>query len=141
MVVNGNLYSPLQEARACAWVIDTPDSNEWAEGGGAITGLPSDQNRYRSNLGGQLGITSFVVSVNFSTGNYVLKTVCDDLSALNRVGIKHKYIRCSSKHFHMLSIISKLLEKSKYFLSKNTYCLITMNLVYLLLFWINLAAG
>ena len=63
------------------WIIANPDGNEWIEGTGFISRLSSDQNSYRSKLGGQLGIDSFVSSVDLHHGIYVLETVCGDLSA------------------------------------------------------------
>lgn len=43
-----------------------------------------------------------------------MKTVCDGLSALNSVGLDKSYVRCSSKHVGMISIITDLLEKSNF---------------------------
>ena len=111
--ISDGSYFPLQEAGACAQIIATPDGNAWVEGGGVITGLPSDQHIYRSKFGGQLGIASFVSSVNLSNGNYILKTAYDGLSTL-RDSVEHDYIRCSSKHVDILSIITELWEKSKF---------------------------
>ena len=37
-----------------------------------------------------------------------MKTACDGLDALNKVGIKAEYIKCSAKNFDMMSIISEL---------------------------------
>ena len=44
--------------------------------------------------------------------------MCDGLSAINRVGIEHKYIKSSSKHADMLAIFSELREKSKFYFVK-----------------------
>ena len=44
----------------------------------------------------------------------MLKTMCNGLSTLNRVGIEHEYNRCSSNYVDMLSIISELWEKFKF---------------------------
>ena len=57
---------------------------------------------------------SFVSSVKLPPGIYELKMVCDGLSALSRVDIKHEYVMCSSKHVDIVSIISKLWEKSNF---------------------------
>ena len=98
LCVSDGSYFPIQEVGACGWIISTPDGTEWIEGGGVIPGLKSDQNSYRSELGSQLGIAAFISSVNFPHGNYTMKTVCDGLAALNRVGLDRSYVRCSSKH-------------------------------------------
>lgn len=75
-------YHPIQEMGSCGWIIATPDGAKWIEGGGVIPGLKSDQNSYRSELGGPLGIATFVASINLPIGNYTLKTVCHGLSTL-----------------------------------------------------------
>ena len=41
-------------------------------------------------------------------GVFHMTTVCDGLSALNKVGIDREYIRCSSKHVDMISMITEL---------------------------------
>lgn len=110
--VSDGSYFHLQEVGACACLFDTPDGTEWFEGGGVIPGLSSDQNSYMSKLGGQLGIASFVSQVNLPIGFYVLTAVCDGLSALKRVEIERRDIRCSSKHVDMLSIITELWDES-----------------------------
>ena len=43
-----------------------------------------------------------------------MKTVCDGLAALNRVGIDKSYVRCSSKHVDMISMITDLWENSDF---------------------------
>ena len=93
MGVSDGSYFYIQAVGACAWIIANPDGNEWVEVGGFIPGLSSDQNSYRIKLDNQLGIASFVSSVNLLNGNYILKTVCDGLYALNRVGIELEYTR------------------------------------------------
>ena len=39
-------------------------------------------------------------------------TACDGISALNKVGVYQEYIRCSSKHIELVSIISSQWDKS-----------------------------
>ena len=43
-----------------------------------------------------------------------MKTVCDGLAALNRVGLDKSYVRCSSKHVDMISMITDLWETSDF---------------------------
>ena len=116
--VSDGSYFPIQEVGACGWIISTPDGGEWIEGGGVIPGLQSDQNSYRSELGGQLGIASFISSVNLPKGEYTLKTVCDGLSALNQVGLDKSYTKSSLKHVDMISMIAELWERSDFTLTK-----------------------
>ena len=63
-ISNGS-YVPIQEVGACGWIISTPDGTEWIEGRGAIPGLKSGQNSYRSKLGGQLDIAPLVSTLNY----------------------------------------------------------------------------
>ena len=93
--VSDSYYFPILEVGACGWIIATPDGIEWIESGGVIPGLLSDQNNYKSELGGQLGIATFVASVNLPKGDYVLKTICDGLSAVNCVGLYKSHIKSS----------------------------------------------
>ena len=41
----------------------------WVSGGGAIPGLPNEQNSYRAELGVQLGIANFAACVDLSKVN------------------------------------------------------------------------
>ena len=67
-----------------------------------------DQNSYRTELGGQLAITTFAESVDVPQGEYYTKTVCDGLATLNKVGISAEYIKCSAKHVDMIFMILEL---------------------------------
>ena len=40
--------------------------------------------------------------------------MCDGLAALNRLGLDRSFIRCSSKHIDMISIITDLWGKSDF---------------------------
>ena len=70
--------------------------------------VANDQNSYRIELGGQLGVLSFVISVKLPLGSYILITVHDGLSDLNRVGVEAEYIKFSVNHVDMILMISKL---------------------------------
>ena len=82
--------------------------------GGVIPGTKKNQNSYRAELGGQLGIASFNQSVVVPPGKYTMKTVCDGLAALEKVGVDKEYIRSSAKHIDMISIISDLWDQSPF---------------------------
>ena len=43
-----------------------------------------------------------------------IKTSCDGISVLNKVGIDPEYIRCSTKHADLISIISAYWDKSAF---------------------------
>ena len=43
-----------------------------------------------------------------------MKTACDGLAALNKVGVNAEYIKCSAKHVDMISMISELWNISSF---------------------------
>ena len=47
-------------------------------------------------------------------GQYRMKTVCDGLAALEKVGVEKDYIRSSSKHIDMISMITDLWNQSPF---------------------------
>lgn len=105
-------YYPFEDVGACAWIILTPDGKEIVQGGGVIPGLRKDQNSYRAELDDQLGITVIVESVDVPQGAYQIKTVCDGLAALNKVGTGPEYVKGSAKYVDMISMISDMWNKS-----------------------------
>ena len=50
----------------------------------------------------------------FIKSEYQIKTAYDGLSSLNKVGIEVDYIKCSSKHVDIVSIISELCSTSPF---------------------------
>ena len=67
-----------------------------------------------AELGGQLGIDNFIESVDIPRGWYSLKTACDGIIALNKVGMKAEYIKISSKYTDMVSMIIELWFRSSF---------------------------
>ena len=114
LAVSDRPYYPNEEVGACAWTISTPDGKERVQGGGVIPGVSKEQNSYRAELGGQLGIANFIECVDVPPGSYKIKTVCDGLSALDKVGVDKEYIRNSAKHVDMISIITDLWKRSQF---------------------------
>ena len=49
-------YSPLERVGSCAWIVASKDGTEWIQGGGVVPGEEHEQNSYRSELGGALGV-------------------------------------------------------------------------------------
>lgn len=94
--VSEGSYFPIQYIWACEWNISTPDGSEWIKGDGLITGLTSKHNSYISTLDGQLDSTLFILSINISKGNYMMKTVCDGLFVLKILSLDYSYVRWSS---------------------------------------------
>lgn len=95
---------------ACAWTISTPYGKAWVKkkGGGLIPDLHKDQISSRAELGRQLRITTFVKSIVIPQEECQMKTVYDELRALNKVGIYREYIKCSSDHVYMVSMMSEM---------------------------------
>ena len=67
-----------------------------------------DKNRYRAELGGQLGIANVIESIDIPQEEYSIKIACNRLAALDKVGMKVEYIKSSSKHDDMVLMISEL---------------------------------
>ena len=86
--VSDGSYFPTSQTGSCAWIISTPNGQEYIQGGGLIPGEGKDQDPYRSELGGQLGLTSFVTGIHLPPScTPFITTACDGLSALNQVGL------------------------------------------------------
>ena len=97
IVISDGSYFPRYNIGSCAWILSTPDGKEWIEGGGVILGVLHEQNSYRNELGGQLGIISFINMIILPYSKYHITTVCDGLAALKSVGIDVEYIKCKRK--------------------------------------------
>ena len=57
IAVSDGSYFEEYDIGACGWIIATPDSKEWIEGGGLV---PDASDSYRCELAGQVGIASFL---------------------------------------------------------------------------------
>ena len=77
-------YYPNEKVGAAAWIIITPDGNEWIKGGGVLPGPDDVQNSYRSELGGQVGIASCLQCLQQELGDQhtSLLTACDKFRSL-----------------------------------------------------------
>ena len=85
-VSDGSFY-PQTRTGSCIWIISTLDGTEYITGGGLITGRSKDQDPYRSELGGQLGLATVASGIQLPVNIKPLLTIaCDGLSALNQVG-------------------------------------------------------
>ena len=112
--VSDGSYYPRYNVGACAWIISTPDGLEYISGGGVIPGTDEEQSAYRSKLGGQLGLTIFLTSIQLpDTANPTLTIACDGKSALSKVVINTSDVHCKDKHVDFISIISELWNKSQ----------------------------
>ena len=106
-VSDGSYFLDYQVG-ACAWILATPDGEEWIEGGGLVPGSPEDQSAYRSELAGQVGAVSFVDSIDLAVQEGTqLTTYCDRISALKQVGKHPDTISCKTKHVNLVSILTK----------------------------------
>ena len=107
IIVSDGSYFPDYQVGACAWILATPDGNEWIEGGGLVPGPPEDQSAYRSELAGQLGAVSFLDAIDITVQDKTtMTTSCDGISALRQVGKVPDRIRCSTKHVDLVSALA-----------------------------------
>ena len=84
--VSDGSFFPTSQTGACAWIISTRDGSEWIKGGGIIPGCKEDQDPYRSELGGQVGLAAFISAIVLPDGMTPNITIaCDGLAAINRV--------------------------------------------------------
>ena len=78
-----------------------------------IPGEQRDQIEYRSEVGGQLGISSFISNLILPINVHPkITTACGGVYALNKVSIDPEYIRCSNKHIDLIFIIVSHWHKS-----------------------------
>ena len=116
IAVSDGSFFPDSQTGACGWIIATPDNaDEWVQGGGLIPGDPEIQSAYRSELGGQLGISAFVESLllDLPVGTKLpLRSACDGISALRQTGMAQERLRSSHRHIDLLSLSSCLWEAS-----------------------------
>ena len=117
-VSDGSFY-PEHNVGACSWILATPDGSEYVSGGGIIPGDPLEQNAYRSELGGQLGLAAFISAIQFPIIiNPSITIACDGKAALDKVNIAKKAIHCKDKQADFLSIISDLWLNSCFTINK-----------------------
>ena len=118
---NGSFF-PLTKTGSCAWIIATPDGQEWISGGGIIPGEQREQNSYRSELGGALGVAAFMECIQLpnleAPEKYHVKYYCDGLPALQTVNTKAVYIKSSGKSVDLISMTSAIWLKSNFTVSK-----------------------
>ena len=117
--VSDGSYFPTRKTGACAWIIATPDGSQWIMGGGLIPGREAEQDPYRSELGGQLGLAAAVSSIRLPQNTTPHLTVaCDGKAALGRVQLNANKTKANMKSVDFISIISELWSNSKFTISK-----------------------
>ena len=117
--VSDGSYYPTYQTGACAWILATRDGSEWIKGGGIIPGCKDDQDPYRSELGGQVGLAAFISAIDLPTGVTPNITIaCDGLAALNRVHIESNIIKANMTNVDLISIISEIWDDSQFTITK-----------------------
>ena len=117
--VSDSSYFPISQTGACAWIVSTRDGTEWIKGGGIIPGCKEDQDPYRSELGGQVGLASVITAIILPSGTTPNITIaCDGEAAINRVNMDSKIIKSNMTNVDMLSIISELWGDSSFTITK-----------------------
>ena len=85
LAVSDGYYFPLTKTGACAWIVFTPDGRQWIQGGDDVPGEAYEQNRYRSELCGELGVSIIMDSIQLPImephSKYHITVICDGLSA------------------------------------------------------------
>ena len=108
--VSDGSYYPNEKVGAAAWIIRTLDGNEWIEGGGVLPGPADDQNSYRSELGGQVGIAACLQCLQQELGEQhtSLLTACDNLGALSKVGSPREKTKPALKSFDLITALCSI---------------------------------
>lgn len=122
IAVRDGSFFPLEKVGSCAWIVSSPDGAEWIQGGGIIPGEDAEQNSYRSELGGALGVAIIMDYIQLPVlpplSKYNIKFCCDGLSALQIVNTEAVYIKSSGKSVDLISMTSEVWRQSKYELVK-----------------------
>ena len=117
--VSDGSFFPDSRTGACAWIVSTRNGLEWIKGGGIIPGDKDDQDPYRSELGGQVGLASFITAIILPPGvSPIITVACDGKAAINRVNMAHNTIKSNMTNVDLLSIISDLWEASSFTIIK-----------------------
>ena len=117
--VSDGSFFPTSRTGACAWIVSTRGGQEWIKGGGIIPGSSYDQDPYRSELGGQVGLASFISAIILPTGASPNITIaCDGKAAIDRVNMETSSMKSNMTNVDMLSIISDLWEDSSFSITK-----------------------
>ena len=120
--VSDGSFFPTSRTGACAWIVSTRGGQEWIKGGGIIPGSTYDQDPYRSELGGQVGLASFITAIILPPGVYPNITIaCDGKAAIDRVNMNKNIMKSNMTNVDMLSIISDLWEDTPFNIIKNMY--------------------
>ena len=111
--VSDGSYFPFEKLGSCAWILATPDGSEFIKGGGLIPGPSNSQSSYRSELGGQLGLASFVSNIILpATVSTKVTVACDGLGALQQVDDNTMFASTKRKDFDLISPIKCLWHAS-----------------------------
>ena len=115
--VSDGSYFPQEQVGSCAWILASSDGSEWIEGGGIIPGPKLEQSSYRSELGGQTGLSivcSNLILPPVQKKQKHITLLCDGLSALETVGRPIKQIKVKHKHSDLISITSSVWNSTNF---------------------------
>jgi len=111
-VSDGSFYEEFKVG-AAAWKIQSNNRLEFISGGRIIPGHPDAQSSFRSELGGLVGIGMVAMALATSTASSpILDLGCDGASALLRYNLPSLKVSCSMKDYNIISILSKIWDKS-----------------------------
>jgi len=94
-VSDSRSFHPVVKVGAAAWIISTDDGLSWIEGGGIIPGPQEEQNSYRSEIGGLVGIAIGLTCLGSKIlpGAPPLIMACDGIEALKQVRAKTEKVK------------------------------------------------
>ena len=109
LVSDGSLFPHFHKAGA-AWIISTPDCEEFICGGGTIPGPKEAYNSHRSEAGGITGgsCAFFLLSQILPKHPPTLTAACDGISALKHYSTDLQWIKTSQKSADFASITAQV---------------------------------
>ena len=109
MNISDGTFYPSHHIGACGWIVATPDLQQWIQGGCVVPGKPSIHSAYRAELCGLAGIAFFFNSIILPINASFHQSVFSDCkSALKRITTSPEYVKSSTKHMDLISLITHL---------------------------------
>ena len=113
--VGDGSFFPDVKCGACGWIISTPDLEEWIQGGDVCPGPQEAQAAYRSEIASLIGIGSvcYAMSHHIPSETNII-TGCDCQSGLKKLYVEKSWLKPSTKHFDLVSVLVDTWKLSKF---------------------------